>query len=212
MNFGFNSNVRAGKTLYHVQTEDRGPSHPYLDTVVYEAGRVIYKRSTSYEDFAKTAKAGNLSEQLHERLARQHHAVIAELEAGTLPLHALPKTPPPATTAEAEDGLDVCLKNPKNWFASGRATLEIELRHRNTGEGVAGADVEAFLERAKARRPCQRTRSDEAGHVTLNFPVPANPGNGTALVIRATDGLLYGELRFLLKAKPRDPALAPASK
>ena len=56
MNFGFNSNVRVGDALYHVQTEDRGPSHPYLDTVVYEAGRVVYKRSTSYEDFAKTAE------------------------------------------------------------------------------------------------------------------------------------------------------------
>src|ERR1019366_3000946 len=79
MNFGFNSNVRTGDTLYHVQTEDRAPSHPYLDTVVYEAGRVIYKRSTSYEDFANAAKAGDLSKQLHERLAQQHHEVIAAL-------------------------------------------------------------------------------------------------------------------------------------
>ncbi len=60
MNFGFNSNVRAGESLYHVQTEDRGPSHPFLDTVVYEAGRVIYKRSTSYADFATATKADDL--------------------------------------------------------------------------------------------------------------------------------------------------------
>src|SRR5712675_3620324 len=90
MNFGFNSNVRVEGSLYHVQTEDRGPSHPYLDTVVYEAGRVVYKRSTSYADFAKTANAGGLQKQLHERLAQQHHEVINELEAGTLPLIAQP--------------------------------------------------------------------------------------------------------------------------
>ena len=42
--------------------------------------------------------------------------------------------------------------------------------------------------------------------------MPAMTGEGMSLVIRATDGLLYGELRFLVKAKPRDPALAPAAK
>ena len=86
MNFGFNSNVRSGDTLYHVQTEDRGPSHPYLDTVVYEAGRVVYKRSTSYADFAKTADAGGLQKQLHERLAHEPLPRSAERHAyGSLP-------------------------------------------------------------------------------------------------------------------------------
>ena len=93
----------SGETVYHVQTEDRGPSHPFLDTVVYEAGRVIYKRSTSYEDFANRAKAeATCRKQLHERLAQQHREVIAELEAGTLPLNAQPKTPPQAAPSNCQ--------------------------------------------------------------------------------------------------------------
>jgi hypothetical protein len=213
MNFGFNSNVRARETLYHVQTEDRGPSHPYLDTVVYEAGRVIYKRSTSYADFVKTANAEVLAQDLHERLAQQHREVIAELEAGILPLNFQPKTlPHAAAPVAAHEGLDVRLKNPKSWFASGRATLEIELRRRNSGEEVGNADIEAFLEHERNRTPCVRSRADAAGRATLNFPMPATAAEGASLVIRATDGSLYGELRFLLKAKPRDPALAPVSK
>ncbi len=55
-------------------------------------------------------------------------------------------------------------------------------------------------------------QSDAAGRATLNFAMPSTAGDGTSLVIRATDGSLYGELRFLLKAKPRDPALSPVSK
>jgi hypothetical protein len=212
MNFGFNSNVRSGETVYHVQTEDRGPSHPFLDTVVYEAGRVIYKRSTSYEDFASAAKADDLSKQLHERLAQQHREVIAELEAGTLTLTSLPKKQTQAAQVAPSEGLDVRLRNPKTWYTSGHATLEIELRRRNSGEEVDGAEIEAFLERGKSRTPCVRTQADAAGRATLHFPVPATAGQGAALVIRATDGLLYGELRFQLKAKPRDPAPAPVSK
>jgi hypothetical protein len=212
MNFGFNSNVRAGETLYHVQTEDRGPSHPFLDTVVYEAGRVIYKRSTSYQDFASAAKADDLSKQLHERLAQQHREVIAELEAGTLALTSLPKKQTRAAPVAASEGLDVRLRNPKTWFASGCVTLEIELRRRNSREEVGGADIEAFLERGKNRTPCVRAQADAAGRATLKFPMPATANQGAALVIRATDGALYGELRFLLKAKPRVSTLAPVLK
>jgi len=58
MNFGFNSNVRVGDAVYHVQTEDRGPSHPFLDTVVYVAGRVVHKRSSSYQDLTDGAAKG----------------------------------------------------------------------------------------------------------------------------------------------------------
>jgi len=211
MNFGFNSNVRVGNALYHVQTEDRGPSHPYLDTVIYEAGRVIYKRSDSYEDFAATASGESLAEHLHQRLAQQHQEVIAGLEAGILALHgqtneqAHVATPLPAT-----DGLDVRLINPKTWFAAGHATLEIELRKRDSGQETDAADVEVFLERDRERTPCARARADAAGRATLKFALPPTASEGAALVIRATDGSQYGELRFQLKAKPRDTA--PVSK
>src|ERR1017187_6292841 len=132
MNFGFNSNVRVGDTMYHVQTEDRGPSHPFLDTVVYMAGRVIYKRSASYEQFASGTEAEILAEKLHERLARQHREVIAELEAGAIPAHSEVKPHPAGEDAGLHDGLDLRLTNPKSWFAAGTVTLEIELSVKNS--------------------------------------------------------------------------------
>src|ERR1700688_791040 len=98
MNFGFNSNVRVGGALYHVQTEDRGPTHPFLDTVVYQSGRVVHRRSTSYADYAGSTDAESLAQQLHERLAQQHREVIAGLEAGSLSL---------ATNADDAPGLTV---------------------------------------------------------------------------------------------------------
>ncbi len=116
MNFGFNSNVCFGDAIYHVQTEDRGPSHPFLDTVVYMAGRVVYKRSASYEKFASGMEAESLAQKLHERLAQQHREVIAELEAGTLPILGSEKTPQAAENADAHAGLDLRLLNPKSWL------------------------------------------------------------------------------------------------
>jgi len=213
MNFGFNSNVRVAEALYHVQTEDRGPSHPYLDTVVYEAGRVVYKQSSSYANFAATAdKDTDLAQQLHELLAVQHRHVIAQLEAGTLALRGQEKSQPEPSPESASDGLDVRLENPKTWLAAGNVTLEIELRRRKSGHGVGEAEVEALVEREKERIHCIVTKTDSQGRAALKFPMPSIAADGATLVIRATDGNLYGELRFRLKTKQPGSALSSVSK
>jgi len=198
--------------MYHVQTEDRGPSHPFLDTVVYLAGRVMYKRSTSYEQFAGETETEILAEKLHERLAQQHREVIADLEAGTLPLNPEVKAHSVAADSDSHDGLDVRLTNPKNWLAAGIVTLEIELCVKNSKVPVGDADVQAFLEIEKQRIPCADVRTDAEGRALLKFPILPNASEGASLVVRATDGSRYGELRFRLKAKPRDNRPAPESR
>jgi hypothetical protein len=213
MNFGFNSNVRVGNALYHVQTEDRGPSHPFLDTVVYVAGRVVHKRSTSYQDLTGgTAEGEVLAKQLHERLSQQHREVMAQLEAGMLQLNEPAGAPVKVVAVASSEELEVRLLNPKSWLEAGNATLEVELRNKVSETAIGGADVEAFLEAGKKRSAPIRTRADAKGHATLSFPLPSAVAEGTALVIRATDGEHYAELRFRLKSKHDEETPAPASK
>jgi hypothetical protein len=216
MNFGFNSNVRVGSATYHVQTEDRGPSHPFLDTVVYMAGRVVYKRSTSYEKFASGAEEATLAKKLHELLAQQHREVIAELEAGTLPADGKKKTAPAAVSvvksANANDGLELRLMNPKSWLAAGNVILEIELREKNSEERVGDADIEACIEQGKRRIPCVDASTDANGCATLKFAMPQDVAEGSSLVVRAADGSRRGELRFRLKSKPVGEAPVPVSR
>src|SRR6266481_1397034 len=50
MLFGHNTNVKAGDTTYHVQTEDRGVAHALIDTTVYFRGRVLHRRTNNYFD------------------------------------------------------------------------------------------------------------------------------------------------------------------
>jgi hypothetical protein len=210
MNFGFNSNVRVGEALFHVQTEDRGPTHPFLDTVVYLSGRVIHKRSTSYEQFASGVAGKDLPEKLHERLALQHRDVIAELEAGTI---AAPGKPTPVTNNSLdEQELELRLLNPKAWFTDGMVTLEISLNENPSKRKISGAEVQVFVEQEKQRIPCAEARTDSAGLVTLKFSMPADTADGASLVIRATNHILFGEVRFRLKAKSREDAPVPGSK
>ena len=216
MNFGFNSNVRVGDAVYHVQTEDRGPAHPFLDTVVYLSGRVVHKRSTNYQNFARGMSEKSLTLWLRDRLSQQHREVIAELEAGTIPAPGKEKIVGDAGGAPAGasggDHLDLRLRNPKTWFAAGEVTLEIELCDANSKQPLGDADVQACLEHVRHRIPCTESRTDASGSATLRFPMPADIAEGSSLVVRATDGSRYGELRFRLKAKTGAKSPAPVSR
>jgi len=105
---------------------------------------------------------------------------------------------------EDEDGLDLRLLNPKTWFTAGTVTLEISLNQRISRQKIDDATVQVFLEHEKHRGVCAEARTDSKGLATLKFSMPAHVPEGSSLVVRATDGYLFGELRFHLKAKPRE--------
>jgi hypothetical protein len=212
MNFGFNSNVRVGETVYHVQTEDRGPSHTFHDTVVYLAGAVVYKLSTSYADFLASADPETLAEKLHARLSEQHTAVISQLEAGTLPLRGKSDAPAEMEALIERDAIEVRLENPQTWLASGAATLEVSLRSTQSRAEVPDAEVEAMLEQGHERVHCCVAQANALGRATLRFPLPEITTEGACLVIRANSEFLYGELRFRLKSKPAGAVPNPVLK
>lgn len=212
MNFGFNSNVRVAEAMYHVQTEDRGVAHPFLDTVVYLSGRVIHKRSTSYALFAMGVDPEVLAQKLHERLAQQHREVIAELEAGTLAVGSEKRELPAEAAPIVQESLELRLLNPKSCFAAGNAVLELELREKDSKRGIGDAEVQACMEQEKQRIPCAEQHTDAAGRATLKFPMPPNVAEGAWLVVRARDGARYGDLRFRLKVKAREKAPEPVSR
>jgi hypothetical protein len=48
MSSGFNTDIKVGEHVFHVQTEDRGPTHPAIDTLVYQSGRILHRKSSNY--------------------------------------------------------------------------------------------------------------------------------------------------------------------
>jgi len=83
MVFGFNTDVPVGKAVFHVQTEDRGPNNPIIDTTIYVGGRVLARRTRSYREFLSSP---DFSEsELQAILERQHHELIEEIRCGQLP-------------------------------------------------------------------------------------------------------------------------------
>ena len=79
MIFGFNTDVKYGDTVYHVQSEARA-NDLLLQTQVFVKGRCIGKRATSYAE--SVTRAGFSEEQMHEMLKGQHRLVLDAVKEG----------------------------------------------------------------------------------------------------------------------------------
>lgn len=197
MVFGFNTDLKIGTTVYHVQTEDRGAANPVIDTTIYCKGHILHRRVTSYKDLIGTP--GFNDGLLRQKLEEQHRRIIDELRAGTLQLEA---PPPPPAKAPAPVGIEVQLLNSASWLSAGTATLQIEVRSRASKQPLGDAKVQVSLEGISG--PVNFAGATDAqGRATLSFPMPRLGPGGTELVIRAASGGAEDEIRYSLRPKAR---------
>jgi hypothetical protein len=212
MNLGHNSIVQVGGMAYHVQTEDRGSIHPFIDTTVYSGGRVVHRRTTSYNDLLKTD--GDRQGLLQKRVEDQHRAVIDEIRAGVLQFppslaavqHSAGVGQPSDTVpAPSLDDIVVTLINASSWIHGGHAHLQITVRARQTSQPKAGAAIRVTLEGALS--PTQFDVSTGAqGYVEVKFALPKISSEGATLVIHASSGSATDQICYHLKSKARTPA------
>jgi hypothetical protein len=195
MPLGFNSNIQLSRTRYHVQTEDRGREHPFIDTVVLLQGRVLHRRSTSYEDLLAGGAADPSA--LRARVEQQHREILQALRSGSLPLNE-----PPA----GECAIEVRLRNPASWLMAGKASLDIEVCTRGDGRPIAGAEVRVRIEGMAEKPLWLAAQTDGQGRARMQFPVPrALKPAAAALVIQVQTEAGGHQLRYRLR-----PRQAPA--
>jgi hypothetical protein len=193
MLFGHNSNVTVGADIVHVQTEDRGAGHAFIDTTVHWKGRVLHRRTNNYLDLLPLD--GEKENALKSRLDNQHRTVIEEIRTGALKL----TFPAPAGVAPA--ALKLELMNAKGWLSGKHATLQLMVRDA-AGNAAAGAETRARVEGADGPAEFSTLTGNDGG-ATLQFEMPKLTGAEVALLIEASRGSAKGHLRFQLRAKPR---------
>jgi hypothetical protein len=201
MLFGHNSNVQIGADLVHVQTEDRGGTHAFIDTTVHWRGRVLHRRTNNYLDLLPLDAERETA--LKTRLDDQHRAVIEELRSGALKLTfpASPQALPATGAVPPSNALKVELTNSRTWLTGRQATLQLAVKDV-AGNALANVETKARIEGAEIPAEFSaRTGSD--GAATLKFEMPKLSGAEAALVIDAAYNGARGNLRFQLRAKPK---------
>src|SRR3954464_8683906 len=81
MIFGFNTDVKHGDTIYHVQSEAR-EGELLLQTQVFVRGRCVGKKATSVRSKAAEAQFGDA--QKETQLREQHRLVLDPIREGNL--------------------------------------------------------------------------------------------------------------------------------
>jgi hypothetical protein len=77
---GYNTDVRHGNRVFHVQTEDKGLGNPKIETLIYVGGEILDSYRGGYEDLIA---GGVVSEPpIQDRMNEQHKNVIRDIKNG----------------------------------------------------------------------------------------------------------------------------------
>ncbi len=76
---GYNTDVKHNNRVFHIQTEDKGESTPYVESLVYVGGEILATRKTSYAALLRTGRDDHAVQELMEQ---QHRTMIAAIQRG----------------------------------------------------------------------------------------------------------------------------------
>jgi hypothetical protein len=170
--------------------------------VVYQNGRVLYRRASNYESFASSAEF--TPEALRQRVEAQHRGVIEDLRSGALAGEIAASQEKAQEKAAAVSGIQVQLLNPDSWLTAGTVSLDLAILRRADKQPKGGVQVEAMIEGALQAARHAGT-SDDQGRVQIQFPMPQLGAGDLALVIHAKTDTAKDEIRFAMRSRPKSP-------
>jgi hypothetical protein len=177
MIFGFNTDVKHGDTVYHVQSEAR-KVELLLQTQVFVKGQCIGKRAASYA--AHALRPDFSEEQMHEMLKSQHRLVLDGIKEGKAAEVV-------AQDREIQDvdgsGLAMRWVNPGAPDANG--ILVMKLLVTDGGAPASGARVAAKLSLDSQAPLVAQAATDGSGSAELTVPLGATAGQDSGVLVRA---------------------------
>jgi hypothetical protein len=161
MIFGFNTDVKHGDTIYHVQSEAR-EGELLLQTQVFVRGRCIGKKATSYGSKSAEVQVGDA--QKEQFLREQHRLVLDAIREGKLD-QVLDH--PEAETLAAVKELDVQWLNSESVHADRNLTMR--LRVTEGGAAAPGARLTFRFARPGATPFYTQTVADSGGAAEIKI-------------------------------------------
>jgi hypothetical protein len=176
---GFNTNVRHGGRLFHVQTEDSGRAYPHVISHVYYGGTILASEKHDYEDLLDS---DDLTEAVRALMEGQHKAMVARLKQGALdPVIAerltdpaedtgpgIGDAPPAKPAAPAANAASRPAAAPVPAVAAAAAPASTPAPARAFGEGIVSQKpldeviLEYLVEKARGRGSARKAPSNPA--------------------------------------------------
>ena len=178
MIFGFNTDVKHGDTIYHVQSEAR-ESEKLLQTQVFVRGRCVGKRAISYANSASQAGFGD--PQKEQQLRDQHRLVLEAIREGQLE-NVLDHAETEALAAIKQ--LDLQWENAASVHANRNLTMQLCVTE--AGAPVSGARLTFRFARPEAAPFYTQAVSDAAGAAKISIEVEESALPDSSVLVQAT--------------------------
>ena len=175
--FGFNTDVKYGDTVYHVQSEAR-KSDLLIQTLVFNQGQCIGKRGVSY---AQQVSHPDFSDQaIHELLKSQHKTVIDAISEGNINSIL-------GSAGDIEDvggGLSIkCVSIDPEGPESG---VTLHLQVTDQGQAVSGAKIVSRVGSSSESQVVAEAMTDASGNAILEIPLNEETRRESAVLVQAT--------------------------
>ncbi|HXE90925.1 MAG TPA: hypothetical protein VNK82_08190 [Terriglobales bacterium] len=177
MIFGFNTDVKHGDTVYHVQSEAR-QVELLLQTQVFVKGQCIGKRAASYAGHA--LRPDFSEEQMHEMLKSQHRLVLEAIKEGKAALVVAQER-----DIQDVDGSGLAMRWVDASAPEANGTLRMKLLVTDDGAPVSGARVAAKLSLDAQAPVVAQGTTDSSGSAELNVPMTPDAGKDSGVLVRA---------------------------
>jgi hypothetical protein len=177
MIFGFNTDVKHGDTIYHVQSEAR-ESELLLQTQVFVRGRCIGKKATSYGSKNSEVQTGD--SQKEQLLREQHRLVLDAIREGKL--DKVLDHPEPEALATVKE-LDV------QWLNSDLVhtdrNLTMQLRVTEGGTAASGARLTFRFARPGVAPFYTQAVADSSGAAEIKIEAEETDLPDSSLLVQA---------------------------
>jgi hypothetical protein len=210
---GYNTDVRHGNRVFHVQTEDKGLSNPRIETLIYVGGEILDSYRSSYEDLLSGPPVAESS--IQGRMDEQHRAVIRDIKNGKYDL-----TPPDLLEQQAfndrpldqaileflqqegdVDTLELVLDQPLKPAFGNLFKVQVRARLCQSQSPVPGAEIAVKLVSSLKKATSLlsgRTGADGVFAGEVQLP-PSQPGQ-CAVVVSCSSDQGFDELKALVTA------------
>jgi hypothetical protein len=189
MIFGFNTDVKHGDTIYHVQSEAR-EGEQLLQTQVFVRGRCIGKKATSY-----AASEGQPADtQKEQQLREQHRLVLDAIREGKL--ENVLDRPEPEELATVKE-LEVQWLNADSVLADRNLTMQ--LRVTEGGAAASGARLTFRFARPGAAPFYTQAVADSGGGAEIKIEVEEASLPDSYLLVQANFEGRTATRKFILR-------------
>ncbi len=192
MIFGFNTDVKQGDTVYHVQSEAR-ENELILQTQVFVRGRCIGKKATSY---AEQIARGDFSDQQKEQILRdQHRQVLDAIREGRV--EEMFDRKDSAETLAAVKELDLQWLNADS--VRSENSVIMNLRVTEGGSAVEGARLTFRFSRPDAAPFYTQVATNSGGYAEMKVDFEESALPDASVLVQASFGGRTATRKFRLR-------------